>query len=51
MTHQVDSSENNNKVKICEFQTQINLQKSTEEILSKLINAEKKATCITKKMN
>ncbi|WP_310555883.1 hypothetical protein [Flavobacterium sp.] len=48
VTHQVDSSEDNNKVKICEFQTQINLQKSVNEIFSELIDAEKKAVCVTK---
>ncbi|WP_395077652.1 hypothetical protein [Flavobacterium sp.] len=48
VTHQIDSSEDNSKLKICEFQTQINLQKSTDEIFSKLIDAEKKAVCVTK---
>lgn len=42
--------DNDNKTKICEFRPKIDLQKSSDQIFNQLIAAEKKAICVTKKM-
>ena len=48
--HELSSwQEDGNKVKVCEFRPQVNMQKSTDEIFRKLIDGEKKAECVTKK--
>jgi hypothetical protein len=50
--HELSSwQEDSNKVRVCEFQPQINLLQSTNEIFTKLTNEEKQAVCVTKKIN
>ena len=50
--HKLSSSQDDStKIKVCDFQPQINLNKSVDEIFTKLVDAEKKAVCIIKKYN
>ena len=49
--HEISSWQDNDKnMKICEFQPKISLQKSSDQIFNQFIEAEKKAVCVTKKM-
>lgn len=49
--HETSSWQNNeNKIKVCEFYPEINLQKSSDQIFNQLIKVEKKAVCVTKKL-